>query len=53
MWAEMYMRGNSKIIKLKELVNIFIQTGIYMKVSGWMINSMDKVRKHGQMDQNT
>ena len=53
MWAEMYMRGNSKIIKLKELVNIFIQTEIYMKVSGWMINSMDKVWKHGQMDQNT
>ena len=48
----MYMRGNSKIIKLKELVNIFIQTGIYMKVNGWMINSMVKVWKYGLMDQN-
>jgi len=51
MLTEIYLKDNGLMIKLMDLVFIFIKMALNMKDFGKMIYSTEKVLKHGLMDQ--
>lgn len=52
MLMEMFMKDNGKMISPMALENTNIQTGLFIKVNGRIINKTEKVFKSGPMDKN-